>query len=234
MKHLIILIISLAYLNSYSQENDSLDVEYDYNNRSFISGWVSDNSSIKVHYGNAYCDLSNLNSNFKNQYGSTLDDELFLLGFSFEEMFMTGREGYFDGHLTYQFILPKSYDFSDTINYKLLGFQLGMDYGKDLFPECQPFDLLIGIGFNTGRLRLLQKDIRIENKYLTYANPFLSPKIRIEPKIVIKRIVFSIKLEYMYDISNPNWNVKDSRLSTIGTSKSTGYSVQLSLGWLKI
>lgn len=224
-----ILVFCLKNINA--QESDSSDFEVDPNDRSFKKGWLSDHDSWDIQYGVFNSDFKKLNSNFKDKYNETFKDNINLIGISKKETFYVNRKFLFDGHFTCQFVQPMKIYFSDSLTFKLNGFHLGFDLEKDLFPKSDFFDLLFGLGFNTGRLKLLRKDLAIENNFLKYTNPFFSPTLLIEPKINFGNLSISVKAQYLFDISNSNWNIKDSKLPSIGTYKSTGLIIQGSIGF---
>lgn len=228
---LFISILIFCHFNTRGQDNDTTDFKVDANDRSFVTGWISGHNSWDIHGGILHCDFTNLNTKFKVQFNNTFSENIVVTGISLKPAFHINRYFAFDGHLTYQFIVPRQYDFSNSLIFKLGGFHIGMDLGKDIFPKSSIFDFLIGVGFNTGRLKLLRKDLSIEEEYLKYTNPLFAPKIFLEPKLVIKKISLSIKGEYLFDISNSNWNIKDSRLPSLGTSKSSGLLFQGGIGW---
>jgi len=215
----------------YCQEADSSDMELDPNDRSFRTGWISMHDSWNLHAGVFTSDFANLNAQLQEDYGKTLTNDVSSIGFSFKKTIWVNRLLIHDSHLTFQYIIPETHVFSDSLEFKLQGYHLGLDFCKDLFPGSKVFDCLIGLGFSTGRQKLLRKDLAIKNTYLKYTNPFFSPKIILEPTLVIGPLCFSIRGEYLIDISNPNWNIKHSSLPYIGSSKATGFFLQGSIGW---
>ncbi len=229
---IIIAFIVLSPLSICCQEADTTDLKLDPNNRSFRKGWISMHESWDFHAGIFTSDFEHLNAKFQEQYGKTLTNDVSSIGISWKGIVWVNRFFIHDIHFTYQYIIPETHTFSDSLEFKLQGFHLGIDFCKDLFPRSMLFDCLIGLGFNTGRQKLLRKDLAIEDTYLKYTNPFFSAKIIIEPKLVIGATSFSIRGEYLFDISNPNWNIKTSSLPFIGTSKSSGLFIQGSIGWV--
>lgn len=111
----------------------------------------------------------------------------------------------FDGHFSYCQILPKRIHLNDTVHPVLSGFVFGFNYGKDLFKASKVIDAIVGIGFNTGRLKLNDK-VSVNRK-----NPYFAPKLSLQPKINLNKIAISIRIEYEYDISRSNWFYRSNR-----------------------
>jgi hypothetical protein len=237
MKRLLYVILVVhIFFTTYSQvdveveESDSTETKIDPNDRSFMTGWLSGHDSWDIHGGFFYFDIGDLNQKIPQGHTNKFEERLSSFGLSYKGTGLINRHLVCESHLTYQLFIPTNYSFSDSLHYKFQGYQIGMNFGKDLFPRSNLFDLFVGIGFNAGRFKLLQKDLKIADKFLKYTNPFFSPKISLEPKIVTNSFSFSIIGEYLFDVSNPNWHVKDSRLSTLGITRSTGFFVQFCLG----
>ena len=232
-KILLIIFFIFSFINVDAQyyHNKNFKVDPNLNNRTFLTGWLSANNSLDIHGGIFYCDFKKLNKELDKKYKKTIDNKLSAVGISLKETFNFNRHIVFEGHITYQYLLPKQSVFSDSLNFKLKGYHIGLDMGKDLFPKVRFFDLVVSVGFNTGRLKMLRKDLLIAKNDLEYRNPFFSPKIVIEPKfIIIKKITIFVRGEYLFDVSKANWHLKDWRLPAMGDTKSTGLIIQGGIG----
>ena len=124
--------------------------------------------------------------------------------------------------------LPKEEVINDTLNTKITGYNFDMLIGLDIFNKSRNIDLALLFGFEVGRLRLYG------NPLLRKKNGHFAPKIEIQPKIKLKRLVIGGTIGYGYDISNPNW--KDTWFSkdksyTLNKLKQSGFSWQVFLGW---
>ena len=56
-----------------------------------------------------------------------------------------------------------------------------------------------GLGLNTGRLLIKSAS------YKTQKNPFFSPALFLNPRILIGKVVLGIRLDYQIDISRSSW-----------------------------
>lgn len=113
--------------------------------------------------------------------------------------------------MNYYKIIPSQILIEDSLTTKFSGFVAGMCVGPSLATSRRKLSVTAYIGFNAGRTLLTQ------NEYISQKNPFFSPKITIQPKIIIKRIAISCILEAEYDVTNPKWygtfiNLKAPRL----------------------
>ncbi len=116
--------------------------------------------------------------------------------------FNIGRGGWIRSFLVemnYYKILPTKIFIEDSLNTKFSGFAYGFGIGNGLRTSNQRLSISAYIGFNTGRTTLSK------NEFITQKNQFFSPKITIQPKVIIKRFVISLIAEAEYDISNPAW-----------------------------
>ena len=110
------------------------------------------------------------------------------------------RKYYISGYQSFSILIPKSITISDTIQGKMMGFNIGISLiGIDLLYRYKNADVLVFGGFNTGRLRMYDND-QIRQK-----NPYFSPKIAMCPRVRIGKITISLNLEYEYDISKTGW-----------------------------
>ena len=115
---------------------------------------------------------------------------------------MSGRYGtsWIGGHIAYCQVIPQKIAINDTVSCNLNGYLYSMTLaGIDIFSRSKTFALLASAGFNTGRLRLHG------NEWARQKNPFFSPKFTLQPKIRMRMLVLSVRAEYEWDISSPNW-----------------------------
>lgn len=220
---------------SFCQESDSIQFDYK-NERSFSKGWISSKSIMTLEYGISKYQLSALNDKMKTSFDSTFSNYLGCLGASITGSGLVMRKFAMDTHLDIVFYhsRPMVIEINDSSRYHIRGFQIGLDGCKDLFPKHNSIDLLIGLGFNTGRLVFANWDLTIEDKFNKknkYTNPFFAPKLTIEPRIILfKYMSISIRAELQLDVTNQRWNIKNNSLDPIGGSAATGYSIRLALG----
>jgi hypothetical protein len=122
-----------------------------------------------------------------------------VVGIAYSGRFYLTRGKDFDGHLSFGQILSEQIQLNDTLSPELGGFVVGFAYGRDVFRGSELLDMIVGMGFNTGRLRLHDSEL------LNQKNPFIAPKISLQPKFNLGKIALSVRLEYEYDISRAEW-----------------------------
>lgn len=97
-------------------------------------------------------------------------------------------------------IIPSQIYIQDSLRSRIQGFVFGASFGYSIATPRKKLSITPALGFNTGRTVVTQ------NAVISQKNPFFSPKISIQPKIIIKRFAISCILESDYDITNPKWN----------------------------
>lgn len=144
-------------------------------------------------------------SNFYNQVNTLINysysSPVQLVGIGYSGGFNVTR-GQFDfvGHVSYKQVIPHRLAINDTIKCNINGFVFSACvFGWDFFSKSKIFHLLFSGGFNTGRLRLGG------NEWARQKNPFFSPKISLQPKIAIGKIILSVRADYEWDVSSKNW-----------------------------
>jgi hypothetical protein len=113
--------------------------------------------------------------------------------------FAIGRKASMLIQMNYYKIIPSRIFIEDSLNTKLSGFVYGFGIGKGLFTKNRKLSISAYLGFNAGRITLSKNDL------ITQKNQFFSPKITIQPKVIIKKFVISLIIEAEYDVSNPKW-----------------------------
>ena len=125
-------------------------------------------------------------------------------------------------------ILPKDEIFNDSLISTITGFRSSIYKSVSYINKQENIQLAFLFGAEFGRLCLYG------NPLLRKKNDYFAPKIEIQPKIKLKRLVIGGAIGYGYDISNPNW--KDTWFSkdksyTLNKLKQSGFSWQVFLGW---
>jgi len=134
----------------------------------------------------------------------------------------------------FSFFIPSNIKIQDSINFKTSGFAIDYDFSYDLIKnnsdksKKKPFYLLVGIGFSSGQIYLGS------NSSYHQKNPYFSPKLTIQPRYRIKKIILSLTFDYSYDISKGKW--KDTRINkknvaTIKDFKQSGLTTLFSIGY---
>lgn len=113
-----------------------------------------------------------------------------------------GPRGRSVAYINYYKVLPANVKIEDSLKTTLSGFVFGAGVGPRLSNLKKTVNLNIYLGFNTGRTTL------IKNEYISQKNPFFSPKISIQPKVIIKRFAISLIAEAEYDVTKSAWKAK--------------------------
>lgn len=141
--------------------------------------------------------------NFYNQLNSVSDFDvgkpLQVFGFTYSSHVLFGRRGTADGHGMYSTIIPKTIRINDSVSSKINGFVFSLALGKSLVTKSGALGIGAYLGVNTGRLRLSGTES------LKQKNPFFSPKVGLEPRVLLGKMGISFILEYEYDLSKSGW-----------------------------
>jgi len=183
-------------------------------------------SSIDLIYG-----YRMFNQNFSNQFNTTTNlsykNPVQLGGLQISDNKYVNKYLDYYGAISYRQVIPQNI-LVQNITSKVNGFVFGLDYGLSL-GVSNKFKVLVGIGFNTGRMKL-HADNQIDLK-----NPFFSPKISIQPKLVIKKLVLSVRAEYDFDISKTDWRKRASSSTNtviLNNFKQSGFTPLFCIGML--
>jgi hypothetical protein len=204
-----------------------------------LNGQVTDSSinyssrhnGIIAGFGEMHLFSSDLNKLFQSKYHKSFDNNIKLGTIGIKYIIEVNRFIQFDGQFGYSYFIPQKVAFTDSLKQTLIGHLINFDFGADLFKRSEVFDLLFGTGIDFGRQRInvSSSNTSIVNSY--YKNPFFAIKLFIEPKVIIKFVSISVRLEYVNDISNSQWKYKNQSLTPIGNTKTTGLILQGCLGY---
>ncbi len=120
---------------------------------------------------------------------------------------------------------------NDSISGRINGGFFGTSlYNYNFTKKSNRVVILVGFGFNAGRLRISSDD------YRAMKNPYFAPTINFTPRFRIKRFLISLKTEYQFDVTNKKWkNVQISKKQTeldIPNLNQSGLLLNLSLSWI--
>ena len=152
------------------------------------------------------------------------------IGISLNVAYVREGEHNYGIHVSYSQIIPQKIQVNDTINGKINGFNFSWNfYGLDLTPKSKYSSIILGAGFNTGRLRIKSDSLRSQK------NPFFAPAIFFNPRLFIGHFSFGFRADYQFDISKTGWRSvnlsnKTNTFSPLNL-KQTGLITYLSLGW---
>jgi len=197
----------------------------------FIQEFTSGHSSLDFGAGMPNCDFSQMNNSFEPTYGSRIESRFTCVGITYKGTLQAGSQWTSDALFSIQYYIPKNYLFSDSLSFTLSGYQIGTTCCKDIFSQAQHFDLLAGIGFSIGRLALSRQDDIFASASGKYTNPFFSPKVIVEPRVLFGPISLAFRSEYLFDVSKNDWRRKNEALPLIGKAAATGFSAQIVLGF---
>jgi hypothetical protein len=186
---------------------------------------------LDIRYGLWKSDFGKLNQGFSAIGYQALKDQVQIVGASFNCTGAMTNMGQFVCHLDYDYFLPFQYSPISACSYRLSGYAVGFGMGKDIFPNSEKFDLVLSLGFQTGRLKMLWSDVMLGQNKSVYNNPFFSPLLMLQPRIVLGFLSLGGRIGYQYDISKGDWRHEDKSLNAIGNSYMTGYTLEGMIGF---
>lgn len=137
---------------------------------------------------------------------------------------------YYSTHLSYSQIIPQQFSINDSLSGKINGGFFSYNIiAYDFTPRSIFSSVLLGGGFNTGRLRVSA------DGYRSLRNPYFAPALFFNPRFFIKNIAISLRTEYQFDVSQKKW--KPVRLSQkqerfdLENLNQSGLILNLCIGW---
>jgi hypothetical protein len=123
-----------------------------------------------------------------------------LIGFGYSgQTYINRRPERFYGHAFYHQIIPQAVTINDSVHCKITGGIFSLGCGGMLENHSKNFYCGFYLGFNTGRLRLTG------NEQIREKNPFFSPKLGMELKLLPGKFSISLLAEAEHDISGTSW-----------------------------
>lgn len=194
MKRIYLLVFALILtLNLFGQEDEDQDSD---------STHVVEGISVfpfhvfigKKYYQNSfYKQLNELDS-------PSLNAPVTFVGLGYNGGFVVNRDYSYCGHMALLYIIPQQIRIDTNVAGKISGYVFSTSVvGWDLFKKNKKFDLMLSLGANVGRLRILK------NEVLKQKNTILAPMVALSPSWKIKRIVVNFNFQYDYDFSKTDW-----------------------------
>lgn len=194
MKRIYLLVFALTLtLKLFGQEDEYHDSDSTHVVEG-ISVFPFDVFIGKKYYQNSfYNQLNELNS-------PSLNAPLTFVGLGYNGAFVVNRDYSYCGHMALLYIIPQKIDVDTNHVGKISGYVFSASVaGWDLFKKNRKFDLMLSLGANVGRLRILR------NEALKQKNTILAPMVAWSPSWKIKRIVVTFNFQYDYDFSKKDW-----------------------------
>jgi hypothetical protein len=132
--------------------------------------------------------------------------------------------------VSYSQIIPQEVMINDTLNGTINGFNFGMTMLQyNLTPKAKWSIIAVGFGFNTGRMRMKNKEYRSQK------NPYWAPALFFNPQFLIKRFAIGLSASYQFDVSRRGWrtlNISNKELDfELNEFRQTGLMANVSIGW---
>lgn len=219
MRKIILIFITSAFTSTIHGQ-EQLDT---------TSKFEGDIASVDLIYGTFFC-----NQNFNNQINTLNQFELFkpiqTIGLSLTATYVRGGKHNFGIHLSYVQIIPQKINITDSLTGTINGFNFSYNIvGIDITPKSKFSSIVIGCGFNTGRLRITSDSYRAQK------NPFFAPALFFNPRFFIGHIAIGLRAEYQFDISKKGWRSVNisNKLNTFSPSnlKQSGLLTHFTIGW---
>jgi len=210
MTHRTLIIILLLNTTLLAQNNSSVDVFYGY--KTFLSSFNDQLNTVNKF---------NFNSPVST-IGLALPNGMYL-----NTQFLSKVYLELDMKLSYNQIIPKTIHIQDSLPCSLNGFFASAAFGVDIFRKSKRFDLMVFLGFDVGGIKIYNKD------FINQTNPFFSPKMGLQPKIKLSKLLVTLSLEYGQDVSNYSWKKKNSQNDNISLKNfnQSGFVTSLGLGY---
>lgn len=186
--------------------------------------------SVDVIYGQKFLSGPNLNKAFNSLDELKPGGPLAYVGIGTIVPSVVNRDLNYYSNFSYTQVIPQQIHINDSTTAKITGFNLGLTMlSYDAFKRKKHISLIIGLGANTGRLRLYG---RSETKL---KNPYFSPKVNLLPRLIFGKLILQGLVEYELDLSGPNWrktNIDKTRRLNLPKTKASGLGLSLSLGYV--
>lgn len=200
--HKLLLLLFILFSGSYFSQPTKIKVkkEKPKTDRPVVAKHYH-NQSLDFYYGYRVYDKSYYNqiNSIDKKIDTKLPLQIIGVGFSGHD-YAVARSGNVTAQINYYKVLPTRVMIQDSLRTKISGYALGLGVGYGLANFKKTISIAGYIGFNTGRTTLSK------NEYISQKNQFFSPKITIQPKVIIKHISISLIIEAEYDVTNPGWN----------------------------
>lgn len=158
-----------------------------------------------------------------------MEQPLQLIGIGFSDLVTISRQPRrYYMHIYYTQVVPHSLKINDSINCKITGGTFSYALGGYLATKSENFWTGLYLGFNTGRLRFYGEEI------VRQKNPFFSPKIGIQSKLVLGKFSIGLLIEAEYDVSKINWRKTlraNSDKITIQQFRQTGFTTLININY---
>ncbi|MFO0356285.1 MAG: hypothetical protein ACK50A_04965 [Sphingobacteriaceae bacterium] len=201
------ILILLLKTTLLAQKNQSIDLVYGY--KTFLND-----------FNNQLNTINNFSFNDPvSTIGFTLPNGLYLNTAFLNKIYLE-----LDIKLSYNQIIPKIIRIQDTINCSLNGFYATSNFGVDIFRKKKKFHLIAIIGLDVGRLKIYNND------FINQTNPFIAPKIGLQPKLKFSKVLLTMSLEYSQDLSNFSWTKKGSHNDVITLNKLNQSGIVTTIG----
>ena len=170
--------------------------------------------------------------NFSGQFSTTgqfkIGKPVQVIAFGPSGHFPSSRSKYFYGHILFNSVLPQKVQLNDSINCRINGFVFSVAWGLGLATADKKFITMAYIGFNTGRIRFSG------NELVRQKNPYISPKIGIQPKLVLNKFSITFIAEAEYDISKTNWrrlNIATGEKTALAPFRQSGITAMIGVSY---
>lgn len=185
--------------------------------------------SIDLLYGTLFCQ-ENFNSQINTLHSFEALKPIQTIGASLTAAYVRGGTHIYGFHISYVQIIPQKIAINDSFNGAINGFNLSCNLlSIDLTPKSQCSSIMIGYGFNTGRLRITS------DSYRSQKNPFFAPALFFNPRFFLGHIAVGLRAEYQFDISKKGWRSVNisNKVNTFSPSslKQSGLLTHFTIGW---
>lgn len=190
--YLVVFVFAIT-LNLFAQDNDTQDSDSTHAVKG-ISVFPFDVFVGKKYYQNSfYNQLNELNN-------PSLKAPLTFVGLGYNGAFVVNRDYSYCGHMALLYILPQKINVDSNQVGKISGYVFSVSVaGWDFLKKNKKLDVILSLGVNVGRLRILA------NEALKQKNSLLAPMVAFSPSWKVRRMVVTFNFQYDLDLSKTDW-----------------------------
>jgi len=204
----------------------------------FIGFAPSEHVFIEYEQGFYYPDFTDMNTHLQSYNNVSFGDSLRTWGINIHAQTDMFKKIRVDADFAFRAFTPHLIRSTDSLSYRLSGWLISYNRGRDVFPGSNFLDLILGIGYDFGRFKMIHDDLYFGVSKGKYTNPAFLFHGQGELRFNILKqsggvgITLGIKGIYTYDVTSGKWKSKTDSNPAIGfNTKMTGYMLLATLGF---
>jgi hypothetical protein len=213
MKFFVSSLILISHLPSFSQNGDSISVE-------FLPDEIKVWNMPGISFGLEFYRDKNLQNHFGDSLNSSLGQMNKLIGLDY----IVSVDHSIDLHLGFNYITPTNATVFDSLNYAMQGYSISIGSAFKAY-ENRNFQLPVHGGYRLGHMYLKEENMRMKNFFFDFY-------AEINPRVVLfDRLVLFGCATLNWDVSKQHWKSKTITPGSNLNFKHTNGSLQIGLAW---